>query len=432
MKKQLQYSKLETPGRRSLQWRFILCFIGLLLLSSTAFAQTGLNVTISGPGQVCPGQRYTFTAQVASATGLYPCGRDSFLYYWTVKRSDGVVIMNSNPNTPVGTNLFTVSGNTFTPTFPMVQTNYTIDLLVPKTCYAHHQGNAPTRYITATLVTPAPLVGPQLLCAGGTYTYTADGSYGDFNCNFHHSIESVGPAGWTFTTGTPTGGGWTLKVPANALRGTYEIKYRGKPGGLAVGGHPAGATPWRTFKVFVGTPTVYVTTSDDRTPQSSGYQYHTATAEQFQNISPNAYCWYYEDSNGNPTSLISTGLTLRQLPIAPCARVFYQLRVTLNTACAGTAVYRGVAYNTTCGTSSFVASPNPATDELTVKQENVNATSVQEIDLKLLNQEGKVVVSKRSKAVKTILDIKHLRSGLYYLTITNKAGKKEHKQIIVK
>ncbi|WP_115375588.1 T9SS type A sorting domain-containing protein [Adhaeribacter pallidiroseus] len=175
-------------------------------------------------------------------------------------------------------------------------------------------------------------------------------------------------------------------------------------------------------------PSLTVTTSDDRTPQSSGYQYHTATAQQVPGTSPSAYTWYYEDANGNPGSVITTGLTLNKLPIAPCSNIKYQLRVT--TAC-GTAIYRGYAYNSSCG-STFAVYPNPADEQLTIESTEESETNAkEEVNIKIYNQLNEVVLSQKGKKQKSTLNTKALKNGLYYLHITDKNGKVSKHQIAI-
>jgi hypothetical protein len=130
-----------------------------------------------------------------------------------------------------------------------------------------------------------------------------------------------------------------------------------------------------TKTISIGVEPLVVSSTVDRTPQSSHYQYLTATATQLGNTVPANYNWYLE-VNGLPTTLIGTGLILNHYPLAPCTTIFYRLQVT--TAC-GLAIDREYAYNTYCNggmaatNQSVVIYPNPADHSMTVTNNNIPA-----------------------------------------------------------
>ncbi|MCJ8167513.1 M4 family metallopeptidase [Pontibacter sp. E15-1] len=189
-------------------------------------------------------------------------------------------------------------------------------------------------------------------------------------------------------------------------------------------------------KVNIGVRALTVTTSDDRTPQPSGYTYHSAYAELLPSTSPSNYKWY-ESVNGQFTNLVAIGTSLHQWPIPPCTSKSYRLEVT--TSC-GKSYWNGYAYNSNCGGYTYTAYPNPANDELIIERVNgepeqtdgtVTSQPEGEIDLKLYNQLGEVVLSEKSRKVKTTLNTKALKNGLYYMHITDKKGETSKQQILI-
>lgn len=184
--------------------------------------------------------------------------------------------------------------------------------------------------------------------------------------------------------------------------------------------------------VSIATPQLSVTTSDDRSQQSSNYTYHTATAQQLPGTVPSDYKWYNE-VNGMPTSLITTGLQLTQWPIPPCSIKYYQLRV--ETSC-GTSIYPGYAYNSYgCGSLiGFTAYPNPANNEINILVQAPKKTHIKktiDMDFSKTKREGegftvtlynglnKVVRKAKSKGSKITFDLHDLPVGIYYLHIYN-------------
>ncbi len=198
--------------------------------------------------------------------------------------------------------------------------------------------------------------------------------------------------------------------------------------------------------VSVGIPQLTVSTYDDRTPQPSNYTYHTATAVQVPGTVPSNYRWFQE-VNGVPTTQIATGLQLNRWPIPPCTTKYYQLQVT--TAC-GTALYRGYAYNYYgCG-SMYTVYPNPATERLIVEMDSssINPENISEqaalsliqnqpqnnendIEYVLHNWFGIKVLSIKSKALRTEIDISRLPEGIYHLSIINGVEKIHTQHIVI-
>jgi len=186
--------------------------------------------------------------------------------------------------------------------------------------------------------------------------------------------------------------------------------------------------------VNIGIPALTVSTYDDRTPQYNNYTYHSAYAELLPGTSSSDYKWY-ESVNGQFTKLIGTGPSLHQWPIPPCTSKSYRLEVT--TTC-GKAYWNGYAYNSNCG---YTAYPNPATELLTVERmygeteqkELIDTKQPEkEITINLYDQNGEVVMSKMSKKVKTSLNTKALKSGLYYLHIIDNEGNISKQQILIR
>ncbi len=129
--------------------------------------------------------------------------------------------------------------------------------------------------------------------------------------------------------------------------------------------------------ITIGVEPLVVTSTVDRTVQTSHYQYLTATATQLPNTVASNYSWYLLVNN-QPTTLIGTGLQLTNYPIAPCTTIYYQCQAV--TPC-GISTYNGYAYNTYCsGTTamtsqSVVIYPNPADNTMTVTNNNIPATT---------------------------------------------------------
>jgi hypothetical protein len=190
--------------------------------------------------------------------------------------------------------------------------------------------------------------------------------------------------------------------------------------------------------VSVGVPSLNMTTSDDRTPQSSNYTYHTATAQLLPGTVASNYRWYNE-VNGVPTTQITTGLSLYQWPIAPCSSKFYQLQVT--TGC-GIAVFRGYAYNYYgCGGFMVASYPNPASSQLTIEKLPTNVeqqTFTDEeaiafinnhkqtqsvasswIEYALYDKMGQKILYARSREERIELDLQRVSKGIYILTIND-------------
>ncbi len=201
-------------------------------------------------------------------------------------------------------------------------------------------------------------------------------------------------------------------------------------------------------QVLVGIPPLDVNATVDRTPQASHYQYLTATVTQLPNTLASSYSWYLE-VNGSPTTLLATGLQLRNYPIPPCTTIFYRCQLT--TPC-GTAVYSTYAYNTYCNSmlvqDGYVAYPNPANDVLTVTNtasQQAQSTSPASIDasnssstapvsfsIVLYDVNGNILRNGQAKPGESqiTLDTQNIQNGTYYLHIME-GSKLIERQIII-
>jgi hypothetical protein len=206
-----------------------------------------------------------------------------------------------------------------------------------------------------------------------------------------------------------------------------------------------------TKTISIGIEPLVVTSVVDRTPQSSHYQYLTATATQLAGTTGSNYNWYLEVNN-QPTTLIGTGLQLNHYPMAPCSpTTFYRCQVT--TAC-GLSIYRGYAYNTYCsgtGSSSFssesvTAYPNPSDNSMTIVNNNISTgqnvasgaantsmLTAQKYSVTLFDNKSRVLVSSQNKNGDAAITIStsNIPNGIYFLHI-KQGSTTIKKEVIVK
>lgn len=115
--------------------------------------------------------------------------------------------------------------------------------------------------------------------------------------------------------------------------------------------------------------------------------------------------------------------------MAPCTRFYYQCEVTQP---CGIDLYRGVAYNTYCGSSfannSLVAYPNPANSELNIDIKNLSSdmdvtdvpgNSYENYKVSLYNEKGKVLKSGISIKGKIKISTADIPNGIYFLHVIN-------------
>lgn len=259
------------------------------------------------------------------------------------------------------------------------------------------------------------------------------------------------PAGWsinnqavsTLTIGGASGSSVTIKPSSTAAcNSTGEIRVMVN-----------GCTLSQAAKIVtVSTvPYLYVTTSDDRTPQPSNYTYHSATVQQVPGTVSSNYKWY-KMVNGSPSSLIATGLSLVKWPVPPCSSQYYQLQLT--TTC-GVTVYNGVAYNyygCSSGYYSYSAFPNPAKEELTIEKSDIpvdvgnvlnskealevinssQTKSIGNFEGYLYDKFGQKLLAFRSDGQQAALSLARIPAGIYLLKIQDGARSITNRIIIDK
>ncbi len=143
---------------------------------------------------------------------------------------------------------------------------------------------------------------------------------------------------------------------------------------------------------------------------AAGYQWDGA------NFTQNYEEHYTYNTNGNPihdSVYAFTGTVMDEDP-AYIVHYYYEeywdLSVDGQTAKAQISVY-----------------PNPATDVVTISN-----SSNQAMQLQLVNAMGQTVKTARTTSAQGKLSIGDLTAGMYWLTVTDKAGNKLHQQAIVK
>lgn len=200
---------------------------------------------------------------------------------------------------------------------------------------------------------------------------------------------------------------------------------------MAINGQSDCGTSTITKTVNIGIEPLVVNATVDRTPEPSGYQYLTATATQLDGTVPSDYNWYLLVNN-QPTTLIGTGLTLSNYPIAPCTAIYYECQAT--TAC-GLSTYSSYAYNTNCSGSyamtnqSVVIYPNPANQTMSVTNNNIPATTdpsgnptgivPQSYQLVVLDNLGNTLLSRQNQngSPTITFDTSNMANGHYFIHI---------------
>jgi len=274
------------------------------------------------------------------------------------------------------------------------------------------------------------LSGPANICNSGTGTYTAptySNAYYTWTASSNLQLQSTqgNPTMQVLAVGSTPGTGWV----------TCSIKLTNQA--------DCGGQTITDNNVYVGLQPLVVTSTVDRTPEASDYQYLTATANVIANIPVTDYTWWLVVNN-QPTTQIGSGLTLNKYPIAPCATIYFQCQVV--TPC-GLLTYNGYAYNTTCNTGNsinqaVVIYPNPADQTMSVTNNSVlpaTDASGNEIpgapksyQLVVLDSSGNTLISKKNEDGNATITFStaRLANGHYFIHITQGSQVIE-KQIVI-
>jgi len=205
------------------------------------------------------------------------------------------------------------------------------------------------------------ITGSDVICSSAAVTYSVP-LYA--NASYQWSASS------NLQTGNINGN--TVQVQPVAGAST------GQPGWVSVNisliNDPTGCGTQPVKKsVTVGLGSLVVNSTVDRTPETSHYQYLTATATMLPTTVNSNYTWWLLVNN-QPTTQIGSGPQIVNYPMAPGTTLFYQCQVA--TAC-GVLTYNGYAYNNYSGPTnaitneSVVIYPNPADQTMSVTNNSV-------------------------------------------------------------
>ncbi|MDP9048262.1 MAG: T9SS type A sorting domain-containing protein [Bacteroidota bacterium] len=307
--------------------------------------------------------------------------------------------------------------------------------------YETRNGN----WLASELGGGSPLADCNILCQLNAIT-------GDqYNCNSlkTYSVPTYSNVSYTWNPGPYfqiVGRNDQPSVQVQPLAGT-----NGQQGTISVdmkiSNQPDCGTQTITRTINIGVEPLVVTSTVDRTPQQSNYQYLTATATQLAGTTPGNYKWYLTNSSGQVQYQIGNGLQLTNYPIAPCSTIYYQCQAV--TPC-GTAIYNGYAYNTTCGGGGYartnqavVIYPNPASTSMTVTNNkipaatdpsgNPNGNVPQSYQVKVYDDKGKIIKSAQNEhgSPDVTVSTADMPNGNYFLHIIQGSNVIE-KQVMIR
>jgi len=315
--------------------------------------------------------------------------------------------------------------------------------------YETRDNNWLSNVLAAFLVTGTmPTADCSTLCQANASGITGN----DIVCSaspFNYSVPSYANATYYWTTSSnlqPTGSRTlstvqvaSVGVGAGQSQPGWVSVQISIPGQLDCGGQTV------TKNVTVGLANLVVTSTVDRTPETSHYQYLTATATLIPGTTSSNYTWWLLVNN-QPTTQIGSGLQLTNYPMAPGQTIFYQCQVA--TSSCGVVTYSGYAYNNYSGgansviNQSVVIYPNPADQTMAVTNNSVlPATDAsgnplpgapKSYSLVVLDSTGKTLVSKQNQDGSPTITFStaKIANGHYFIHVIQ-GTKVVEKQIVI-
>lgn len=389
-----------------------------LIFSSSLYA---LTIEIHGPSEVCPDGTYTFTSTARNRFGNVVTASCS--YDWRVIKSDGTIIGPFGGWGGRGSS----DGPTFTYKFERDTGPVTVRLIAKNGLAC--SSDEDNKQVNVALKAPAPISGPSSMCAGESKSFEVTNPSSDPNtdyglCNFHHWFQWSVPSGWTVTSGNPSRSNVaTIKAPASAAAGTYQIRVRGWYDDRG------DYSPYRTFNVTVGPPNASGMTIDGPSEVCPG-DFVSFSAYGGSGITSYNWTWpsgwtYYR---GQGTQFISLGA-----PNGGFSFAYIQLEVTND--CGSAMLYKSVNQSYYCN-YTYSVSPNPASDsfEVHVEKEDPNETNeseeVGDLEFILYNDNQVKLKYLKTDKKKSKIEVKDLPNGTYALHILHK-GERIIKQVII-
>lgn len=131
------------------------------------------------------------------------------------------------------------------------------------------------------------------------------------------------------------------------------------------------------------------------------------------------YVWSVPNGNSGVKLVQGGGNTCNFSSVNPRN---YELKVTVENNC-GFSSYSINVYVANCDEyEPYLVSPNPASDHIMIEEnyeDNIEASSVdmKKADMRMYNQQGKMVRQKELKEKKERIDVSNLKEGTYFLHI---------------